>query len=199
MKTSSLVLTVLLVALLAVAAALVVGVGPMAQLFTPSAPAPVPAPAPEPNAARAAAPAPTGAVILTITGAADAAGQPIDAGFDLASLQALPVVEFETTTMWTEGVQKFQGVALKTLLDQVNVTSGLLIATAINDYRIEIPIAEISDSAPIIAYALNGAPMSVRDKGPLWVVYPYDSNPDFQTEVVFSRSIWQLNRLEIAP
>jgi hypothetical protein len=41
--------------------------------------------------------------------------------------------------------------------------------------------------------------MSVRDKGPLWLVYPYDSAAKYQSEVVFSRSIWQLNRLEIAP
>ena len=42
-----------------------------------------------------------------------------------------------------------------------------------------------------------GAPMSVRDKGPLWIVYPYDQNTDYQSEVVFSRSIWQLNRITI--
>jgi hypothetical protein len=38
--------------------------------------------------------------------------------------------------------------------------------------------------------------MSVRDKGPLWVIYPYDSD-DYRSEVIYSRSIWQLDRLEV--
>jgi hypothetical protein len=49
----------------------------------------------------------------------------------------------------------------------------------------------------MIAFRMNGAPMSVRDKGPLWIVYPYDSDPRFQTEIIYSRSIWQLDRLEV--
>jgi len=39
--------------------------------------------------------------------------------------------------------------------------------------------------------------MSVREKGPLWVIYPYDSDAKFRTEVIYSRSIWQLDRLAI--
>ena len=46
-------------------------------------------------------------------------------------------------------------------------------------------------------YLRNGEPMSVRDKGPLWVVYNFDSNPEFQTEVMYSRSIWQLDRIVV--
>lgn len=38
--------------------------------------------------------------------------------------------------------------------------------------------------------------MSVRDKGPLWVIYPYDSDPALQSEVTYARSIWQLVRIE---
>jgi hypothetical protein len=38
--------------------------------------------------------------------------------------------------------------------------------------------------------------MSMRNKGPLWLVYPYDSNVALQTEAVYARSIWQLVRIE---
>jgi hypothetical protein len=44
---------------------------------------------------------------------------------------------------------------------------------------------------------MNGAEMSIRDKGPLWIVYPYDASDDFRSEVVYSRSIWQLDRIEV--
>jgi hypothetical protein len=114
-------------------------------------------------------------------------------------LQALPKTSFTTTTMWTEGEQSFEGVELRSFLEALNVTEGRLIAAAINDYRIEMPISDVRAGGPIIAYMNNGQEMSVRDKGPLWIVYPYDSAPEYQSEVVFSRSIWQLNRIEIAP
>jgi hypothetical protein len=143
--------------------------------------------------------APKGQVILTVSGILDHDGQPSTIMFDLPTLQALPQVQFETNTMWTDGVQKFQGFDLRLFLESLNVTSGTLIATAINDYRIEIPIAEIEQGGPMIAYLRNGQPMAVRDKGPLWLVYPYDQFAKYRTEVVFSRSIWQLNRLEISP
>lgn len=143
--------------------------------------------------------APKGPVVLTVTGLRDDAGQPTSAQLDMNALQSLPQTQFETHTMWTDGMQRFQGVELKVLLDSLHVTQGNLIATAINDYRIEIPIDEIESGGPMIAHTRNGSPMPVRDKGPLWLVYPYDQNPKYSTEVIFSRSIWQLNRLEIAP
>lgn len=141
----------------------------------------------------------TGEVILTVSGGPDANGQSIDATYTLAQLQALPKTSFTTTTMWTEGEQSFEGVELRSFLEALNVTEGRLIAAAINDYRIEMPISDVRAGGPIIAYLNNGQEMSVRDKGPLWIVYPYDSAPEYQSEVVFSRSIWQLNRIEIAP
>jgi hypothetical protein len=43
---------------------------------------------------------------------------------------------------------------------------------------------------------MNGAPLSRREKGPYWLVYPYDSDPIFQSETVYTRSIWQLVSIE---
>jgi hypothetical protein len=71
------------------------------------------------------------------------------------------------------------------------------LATAINDYTVEIPMSDAVEGGPIIAYLMDGNEMSIRDKGPLWVIYPYDSDADFRSEVVFTRSIWQLDRLVV--
>lgn len=116
--------------------------------------------------------------------------------FDMEALVELGPVDVTTTTIWTEGEQTFTGVPLSTFLTGAGVTEGTLKATAINDYAVEIPIEDAVESGPIIAYLSNGNPMSVREKGPLWIVYPYDSDPKYQTEVIYSRSIWQLDRLE---
>jgi hypothetical protein len=49
----------------------------------------------------------------------------------------------------------------------------------------------------IVAFEMDGKPMPRRAKGPLWIVYPFDSSAKFRTESIYARSIWQLNRLHI--
>ena len=58
-------------------------------------------------------------------------------------------------------------------------------------------LAELEDDVPIIAYEMNGKPMSRREKGPLWIVYPYDSAAKYRTELAHARSVWQLDRLDV--
>ncbi len=117
--------------------------------------------------------------------------------FDREELVALGAEEISTTTIWTEGIQTFTGVSLHAFLQEVGVTEGTLKATAVNDYAVEVPVEDAVEGGPIIAYLSNGEQMSLREKGPLWIVYPYDSDPKYQTEVIYSRSIWQLDRIEV--
>lgn len=140
---------------------------------------------------------PTGEVILTVSGGIDANNGDGVARFDLAMLQEMPATTIATTTIWTEGDQEFTGVELYTFLQELGVESGEITATAINDYAVTLPFSDAVTGGPIIAYARNGEPMSVRDKGPLWIIYPYDASPDYRTETIFARSIWQLDRMAI--
>lgn len=142
-------------------------------------------------------PRPQGPLILTITGQITETNAEGAAEFDLEMLRALPAETIRTTTIWTEGEQEFTGVPLQALLDHVGATGTTLRSVAINDYAVDIPASDAAEGGPILAYERNGAPMSVRDKGPLWIVYPYDSDSRFRTEVIYSRSIWQLNRIDV--
>lgn len=141
---------------------------------------------------------PVSEVVLTVSGNLSSTNDGKTAQFDMDMLRALDEKSFTTTTPWTEGKQTFTGVPLKTLLDVLGVEEGGLKATAINDYSVEIPVSDAVENGPIIAYLRNGKPMSVRDKGPLWIVYPYDADEKYQAEVIYSRSIWQLDRLEVS-
>lgn len=137
---------------------------------------------------------PEGPVLLTVEGLADVQG-PV--AFDRALLEALPAVELTTATIWTDGEQVFTGVELAVLLAHLGVEGGTLRAIAINDYSVDIPVADAVPGGPIIAYLQNGAPMSVRDRGPLWIIYPYDASAAYRTEAIYARSIWQLSRIEL--
>lgn len=117
--------------------------------------------------------------------------------YSMADLEALGATEIETKTIWTEGPQVFVGVSIPALMKDAEIDDGVLIASAVNDYSIEIPLADETTASAIIAYSRNGETMSLRDKGPLWVIYPYSRSTDYQSEAVYSRSIWQLNRIAL--
>tara|TARA_R110002020_G_scaffold225869_4_gene436162 strand:+ start:4494 stop:5000 length:507 start_codon:yes stop_codon:yes gene_type:complete len=140
---------------------------------------------------------PKGDVILTVSGSLQITNVDGTAQFDLEMLEALDATTFETTTIWTDGEHSFTGVSLEALADRLGFEGETLRATAINDYAIDIPLGDAVEGGPIIAYRMDGDTMSVRDKGPLWVVYPYSANADYRSEVVYSRSIWQLDRIKV--
>lgn len=152
------------------------------------------------------------ALIATLTLAAPLTAQAADCSADehvleattstvtclsLDDLKQLGASEIKTSTLWTDGVHQFTGVSLSDLLTHLEAQGETIEATAINDYAITIPVSDAVAGGPIIAYAMNGAPMSRRDKGPLWVVYPFDSDAKYRTETIYSRSIWQLNKIKV--
>ncbi len=135
--------------------------------------------------------------LLTVTGDVAASSEGTQWDFKEADLRALPLEQFVTETIWTEGTQTFEGVSLSALLTHVGARNGKLLATAVNDYTVAIPTSDAVEDGPIIAYMHNGAKMSLRDKGPLWIVYPFEGNEAYNTEEYYSRSIWQLDRIEV--
>ena len=140
---------------------------------------------------------PAESVILTVSGTIDKTNVDGTAQYDLDMLRALPAVSISTSTIWTDGVLMFTGVPIALLLEELGSSGSTLRASAINDYTIEIPVASLGDEYPILAYEMNGKPMHRREKGPIWVIYPFDSHERYRTAQVFARSIWQLDRLEV--
>jgi hypothetical protein len=111
-------------------------------------------------------------------------------------LLALPQFEFTTSTIWTEGALTFSGPSLADVLAAAGVTSGDIEMTAVNDYAVAMPRSRLEPAAPIIANRINGSPFGVRDKGPLWLVFPYDSADRYQSEEIYSYSVWQLTQIK---
>lgn len=144
-------------------------------------------------------PQPEGPVILTVSGSISQTNAPGAARFDVQMLQDLGVTGFETSTIWTEGVSVYEGVLLSTLLAHVGAEGTTLHAVALNDYTVFFPLSEAHDDGPILAFRRDGAAMPVRDKGPLWLIYPYDDNPAYRSERIYTRSVWQLDRLRVDP
>ncbi len=144
-------------------------------------------------------PLPEGPVLLTVGGEIARTNGDGKARFDLDMLRAVDATRFETETIWTSGTIAFTGVQLDKLLDYLGAEGSEIESIALNDYAVTVPAGDAVDGGPIIAYEMDGKTMSRRDKGPLWLVYPYASSRKYRTEVIYARSIWQLDRMNVRP
>jgi hypothetical protein len=142
-------------------------------------------------------PRPTGKIVLKVTGKIANTNSPDGAEFDLAMLEGLGVVEMVTRTPWTEGEVRFSGVPAARLMEAVGADATTVDAVALNDYRAAIPAADFAAYGPILATRVDGTPLRVRDKGPVWVIYPWSANPELDKVEFHSRSIWQVKSLVV--
>lgn len=141
--------------------------------------------------------APSGKVVLTVTGKITVRNIADAAQFDMAMLEKLPQTSFHTKTPWYPEPRKFTGVLLRDLLAAVGAQGSSVSAQALNDYRAVIPAEDWTDHDLLIAWHLDDAPMLVRDKGPLVVIYPFDANARLRTAVRYGRAVWQLKALDV--
>lgn len=140
---------------------------------------------------------PEGPPVLSIAGAIDRRNTPDAAEFDMAMLEKLPQHSITTKVPWYPKPRTFTGVLLRDLLAAVGAQGSTLRAIALNDYRVDIPIEDVREHDVIVAFRLDDRPMSVREKGPLAIMYPFDSARELRNAVHFGRAAWQLRRIEV--
>lgn len=130
------------------------------------------------------------AVVLTVK---KKNGAQID--MTLGEIEAMPVQTYRTKTAWHDGVVAFEGVPMRALLEKAGLKGAIVQVEALNGYRANFPVADAREKPVIMAYKRDGQYMSVRDKGPLFIVYDYDSNADLHSERYYARSVWQVRAL----
>jgi len=150
-----------------------------------------------PVAAQGGLPAPSGPAVLTLKGRIGVRNAGEEARLDRAMLAALPQGRFSGETPWTKGRVTFTGPLAAAVLDLVQANGTMLKVTALNDYAAEVPVDDLRRHAVILATHRDGAEMAVRDKGPIWIIYPMDRVPSLRTAVVYNRSVWQVRDIEV--
>lgn len=141
--------------------------------------------------------APTGPVVLTIEGAITQTNRGAQAQLDMAMLEKLPQHSFTTQTPWYPSAVTFTGPLLRDVLAAVGAKGKHITAVALNEYKTEIPVEDTTRHDVIIARLMNDRPMRVREKGPLFIVYPFDTKAELRSELYYNRAAWQLHQLRI--
>lgn len=146
--------------------------------------------------------APESAEVLTLTGRLRSPNRMIggqeQAAFDLPMIERMPQTSFTTRTPWYSQPRTFTGPLLRDVLAAAGARGSVLRTRALNDYRVDIPMDDVQRYDVVLAHRLDGRPMPVRDKGPLFVIYPFDSWRELRTTVYYTRCTWQLRAIEVA-
>ena len=115
----------------------------------------------------------------------------------IKQLQALPQLEIKTQTRWTQGEKRFKGPLLRDVLALSAKKARYITAVAINGYRVDIPSQDYLNIDVILALTQADKPLTLRTKGPIWIIYPWSARPELEQGAYYSRAVWQLSTLEI--
>ena len=140
---------------------------------------------------------PKGRVLLTISGAGLKTNQDGRVAFDMDMLAALPQHSFTVQTPWYPKARKFTGPLLRDVLALAGARGSSIEAYALNDYRVSIPMEDVLRHQVVLARLMDDQPMPIRDKGPLFIIYPFDEDRRLRSSIYYSRCAWQLKALEI--
>jgi hypothetical protein len=140
---------------------------------------------------------PRAAVILSIQGQIGDCNSGFEVQFDLALLESLPRREVRTQNPWKEGTATYEGVLLRDLLKFVKANGTVLRIAALNDYSADMKVADTETIDVILAFKRDGKYMPVREKGPLFVVFPFSDQPSLRVQQRFAQSVWQVSRITV--
>lgn len=113
---------------------------------------------------------------------------------------ALDQVEITTDNDYVDETAVFSGPRLRDVFGDREIGSEDSIRLrALNDYSTEMPASEALDYEVILALSMNGERLSVRDKGPIWVIYPMSEHEELREPRYNDRLVWQLSIVELLP
>ena len=144
-------------------------------------------------------PAPEGRVILEVIGALAKPNKNGKLLFDRATLEKIGVIRYPNKNKWYSEEVVFEGVSMKALLDAVGVPDGSVKVRmrALDDFQSDAPLEDFKKWPVMLALKMNGEYMSIKNKGPIWVVYPTHIDPEVGMPAFQAKWVWQLHELVI--
>jgi hypothetical protein len=117
--------------------------------------------------------------------------------FSLEDLRNLPQTTIETENEFTDGRVAYRGPLVREVLERLALDQADTIRfTAVNDYYVDVPTSDFMRFDAILALEADGKPLSRRDKGPIWLMYPISDHEALQAPIYVNRLIWQIYRIE---
>lgn len=145
-----------------------------------------------------AIPPPSQEVVLTISGRV-AAKNTLDAlVLDIPTLEKLGLVKYSVHDPWIKQTITYSGVLMSDLLKYAGTfhTAQSVHIVALDDYQVDISIADINKWPILLATRANDEYMSVDNLGPTRIIYPYESHSIDSTSHN-DQWIWSVKSMEV--
>lgn len=135
-------------------------------------------------------------IVLTVSWA-DSRTTPVK--FALKDLEKLERKDYLTAippSLGVSGRHDWQGIPVSAVLEAAKAQHySRLRVTALDGYEVYIPVSDLTSFNPILAYRKDSQYIGILDKGPLFLIYPFDSSPKLQTMEYINRTIWQVSAI----
>ncbi|USD34806.1 MULTISPECIES: hypothetical protein [Vibrio] len=144
-----------------------------------------------------ALPVPEGDPILWVSGDITQSNTADGVEFDSAMIKQLEHGVIKTSNHVVSNVVEYQGPTLSALLDYVGAQGSTVKVIAWDEYVVSIPVSDIKKYGVLLATHEDGTKMTIDDKGPFFVVFPFTDHPEIQTDLFYSLSVWQVREIVI--
>lgn len=136
--------------------------------------------------------------VLTVSWA-DGHGTPVK--FSLSALEKLEhkklVMELPPN-FGLPGKHEWSGVPLRSVLAAAKIEHfSTMRVVALDGYQVSVPAEDLTRYDPILAYRRDGQYIAIRDRGPLFLLYPFDQYPELQKVLFLNRTIWQASTITL--
>ncbi len=114
-------------------------------------------------------------------------------GLTLKQLRDMSQETVVTGNEFVDGKRVFRGPLMRDVMRRFSSSlPKMVVLTAANDFQSAAPVKEFFKYNVILALSVDGVALSMRDKGPIWMIYPMSDFPELRDPSYNSRLIWQL-------
>ena len=105
-------------------------------------------------------------------------------------------MKIKTSTPWTETIE-LEGPLMSDVLDFFDIKGSKIKLISTEDYAKVIDRKDIEKYNAILAFTMNGKEMDPSNRGPFWMMYPFDSTPEIQNKAYYLQCIWQIKEIRV--
>lgn len=130
----------------------------------------------------------------------DDQGNAVGKGFSLSDIENLPQTSITLELPESVGIageHVWQGTPLSSLVALSGRKTDTLKIAALNGYSVSVPVKDIDRYNPTLVYRRDGMLISVREKGPFLLIYPFDKFSELNQQIYLNRLVWQINEITL--
>ena len=116
--------------------------------------------------------------------------------FSEKQLQALPQKAFKTKHTWATVVQEFSGPLLTDVIQQICPQAKEVYLRSLDQYSVTIDFQKVVKYEAILALTIDGKPLTVREKGPIWLMINTD-DLNIAARTLDNMLVWQLYYIQV--